>query len=128
MKPLNIYQTETTPSIIFDKEKNKFEISGNSLPENIIDFYTPVFKWIEEYSTQPNAKTDLIIKLMYCNSSSAKIILDILSLFEKVATKGVNKVEIFWYYMEMDEDMLATGKEYESMLSIPFNFYSYIQE
>jgi len=127
MIPLNIHQTETTPGIILDKDKNKFEISGNSLPENIIDFYAPVFGWIEEYSTQPNPKTDVNIKLLYCNSSSAKVILDILNLFEKIALKG-NKVEVFWHYLEMDEDMLATGKEYESMLSIPFNFYSYIQE
>ena len=127
MIPLFICPTETTPSILFDKEKNKFEISGNSLPENVIDFYAPVFKWLEEYTHQPNDKTDLIIKLIYCNSSSSKVILDILSSFEKIAVNG-SKVEVFWYYLEMDEDMLATGKEYESMLSIPFNFYTYMQE
>jgi hypothetical protein len=127
MTPLIIQQSQSTPRIIFDSEKNKFEISGNSLPENVMDFYEPVYKWIEDYTKQPNSKTDVTIKLLYCNSSSAKVLLDLLTLFEKVASNGYS-VEIFWYYLEMDEDMLATGKEYESMLSIPFNFYSYVQE
>jgi hypothetical protein len=127
MTPLIIQQSQSTPRIIFDAEKNKFEISGNSLPENVMDFYGPVYKWLDDYIKQPNSKTDVTIKLLYCNSSSAKVILDLLTLFEQIASNGYN-VEIFWYYLEMDEDMLATGKEYESMLSIPFNFYSYMQD
>jgi len=127
MTPLIIQQSQSTPRIYFDPDKNKFEISGNSLPENIMDFYEPVYKWIEDYIKQPKSKTEITIKLLYCNSSSAKVILDFLTLFEQAASNGYT-VEILWYYLEMDEDMLAMGKEYESMLSIPFNFYSYIQD
>jgi hypothetical protein len=127
MIPLIIQESQSTPSIYLDSDKNKFEISGNSLPEDVMDFYRPVYQWLHDYMNKPNPKTEVTFKLLYCNSSSAKVILDLLTLFEQIASKGLI-IEINWYYLEMDEDMLATGKEYESMFSIPFNFYTYIQE
>jgi hypothetical protein len=127
MTPLIIQESQSTPKIVFDTDKNKFEITGNSLPEDVMDFYGPVYQWLREYIHQPNSKTEVTIKLLYCNSSSSKVLLDLLTLFDQIAVKGYN-VEVNWYYLEMDEDMLSTGKEYESMLSVPFNFYTYIQE
>ncbi len=126
MEPLIISEGESTPKIILDKEKNKFEISGISLPEDVFEFYAPVFKWIEEYVQKPNQKTELTIKFNYFNTSSSKIILEILNKLEELKKKGFD-VTISWYYLEMDEDMLSTGKEFESMLTIPFTFVTYMQ-
>jgi len=126
MEPLIISEGESTPKIILDKEKNKFEISGISLPEDVFEFYAPVFKWIEEYVKKPNQKTELIIKFNYFNTSSSKIILEILNKLDELKKKGFDVI-ISWYYLEMDEDMLSTGKEFESMLTIPFTFLTYMQ-
>jgi hypothetical protein len=127
MEPLIIYEGQSTPKIVLDKANEKFEIAGNSLPEDVLGFYSPVFNWFEEYIKQPNRQTELHIKLMYFNSSSSKAILDILNMLEEVAVKGFG-VEIFWYYLEIDEDMLETGKEFEGMLKLPFQFISYMQD
>jgi hypothetical protein len=126
MEPLIIYEGQSTPKIVLDNANEKFEIAGNSLPEDVLGFYSPVFNWFEEYIKQPNRQTELHIKLMYFNSSSSKAILDILNMLEEVAVKGFG-IEIFWYYLEIDEDMLATGKEFEGMLKLPFHFISYVQ-
>ena len=126
MEPLIIIEGQSTPKIVLDKANEKFEISGNSLPEDVLGFYSPIFNWFEEYIKQPNRKTELHIKLMYFNSSSSKAILDILNILEEAVVKGFG-VEIFWYYLEIDEDMLSTGKEFEGMLKLPFHFISYIQ-
>jgi hypothetical protein len=125
MEPLIIKDGESTPKISLDKEKNKFEISGICLPEDVFTFFAPVFKWIEEYIKQPNPTTEFIIKLNYFNTASSKIILDILIKLEELKKKGF-EVKISWYHLEMDEDILSTGKEFESMLSIPFKFISHI--
>jgi hypothetical protein len=90
-----------------------------------MSFYTPLYKWLEEYAEQPNNKTEVHFNFSYFNSASAKVIIEILAIFEKIAKKGF-AVEVFWHYAEMDEDMLSTGKEYESLLSIPFTFISSI--
>jgi hypothetical protein len=127
METLILDEGQSTPKIVLDKENEKFEIAGNSLPEDVLGFYAPVFNWFEEYVKQPNRNTALHIKLMYFNSSSSKAILDVLNILEEVVVKGFG-VEIFWYYLEIDEDMLATGKEFEGMLKLPFHFISYIQD
>jgi hypothetical protein len=126
MEALIIEEGISTPKVILDKEKGKFEISGQSLPEDVMSFYKPIFEWIEEYLKQPNKKTAFNFRLMYFNSASSKIILDILTLLEQLAEKGFD-IEILWHYLEMDEDMLSTGKEFDEMLKIPFQFLSYMQ-
>lgn len=121
MDALIIKEEEGTPKIILDKENNKFEISGNSLPEDIIGFYMPVYKWIEEYMKDPNPVTKIVIRLNYFNSSSSKVILDIISILAELSYKGF-KVEVEWHYLEMDDDSLQTGKEFQTFAKIPFSF------
>lgn len=120
-------EDDSTPKIIFDKEKNHLEISGVSLPEDVIAFYKPVFKWVEDYIKEPNVTTDLNINLTYFNTSSSKAILDVLTMFDELSKKGW-QANISWHYPEMDEDLLSTGKEFKSMLDIPFNFIPYVQD
>lgn len=127
MEPLIIEEGLSTPKVILDKEKGKFEISGQSLPEDVMGFYEQVFKWMNEYLKLPNKKTEFNFRLMYFNSASSKVILDILNLLEELSLRGFD-VEIFWHYLEMDEDMLATGKEFNKMLKLPFHFVSYMQD
>ena len=127
MESLIIYETPSTPKIIFDKKANKFEISGNSLPEDVLDCFSPVLKWINEYTKSPNPVTIIDIKLIYFNSASSKAILDLLNMLEPLIEKGF-KIEVNWFYLEMDEDMLAMGQEFSGLLKIPFNFISYVQE
>ncbi len=124
MEPLTIKEGEATPKIILDKEKNKFEISGISLPEDVFSFFAPVFAWMEEYIKQPNPNTEFFVKLNYFNTASSKIILDILIKLEEIKKKGF-EVSVAWYHLDMDEDILSTGKEFESMLTIPFKFIAH---
>jgi hypothetical protein len=126
MESLVITEDQSTPQVFLSKEKGKFEISGNSLPEDVMGFYAPIISWIEDYIKNPNETTTFNVKLSYFNSASAKVILDILTLFDELVKNG-QKAEIIWHYLEIDEDMLATGKEFEEMLKIPFTYYPYVQ-
>ena len=127
MRTLKIEADDSTPKVIMDKENNAFEISGISLPEDVFAFYTPVFDWIQDYLKEPNLSSELNIKLSYFNTSSSKVILDILSMFDELAARGL-MISTSWHYLEMDDDMLATGKEFKSMLKMPFNFIPYISD
>jgi len=46
MEPLIIEATPKTPKVVFDPNENLYEISGRSLPENVVKTYDPVIKWI----------------------------------------------------------------------------------
>ncbi len=124
MGPLIIKTTDSTPGIYLDKDKGIFEISGNSLPEDVTKFYNPVFDWLRKYIEEPNPSTLLVFKLTYFNSASSKTIFSLLSLMENLFTKGA-QVKVDWCYMEVDEDTLDAGKEYASMVKIPFTFKLY---
>lgn len=124
MEPLNINPTGSTPTVILDKAKNKFQFLGNSLPEDVATFYQPIIEWIKNYIADPNPSTLLLFKLTYLNTASSKTIFTIISLFESLVDKKID-VQVNWCYIENDEDTLETGKEYEELLKVPFVFTSY---
>ncbi len=41
METLRLEQTDDSPLVELDQESNRFEISGKSLPEDVMDFYNP---------------------------------------------------------------------------------------
>ena len=132
MGPLNIEPTEFTPKIHFDPESSTFEISGFSRPENVIGFYRPILKWLEEYNekvlsqniTFEKSLLTINLKMTYFNSASSKFLLDILLEFMKFHSKG-NKVEINWYYEDGDDEILESGEEMADMLGYTFNLIPY---
>ena len=119
MRPINIQGTEEQPSIVLDKLSNRFEFQGKSLLEDPRAFYKPVLEWIDEYSLEPNEKTCIIYKMAYFNTSSSKLILDMMRKFAKMHEDGYD-VEVHWYYTEDDEDMLEAGEIYSERTKLPF--------
>jgi hypothetical protein len=117
MNALTLEATQDTPHIILDKDNGIFEVSGRSLPEDVIEFYTPVIEWIQGYAKAPNTKTVFAFKLDYFNTASSKLILELLKTL-----KDINGARVDWYYQEDDEDILDAGKEFSEQVTIPFDF------
>lgn len=124
MTTLKIEGTDDSPDVTLDKENSIFQISGQSLPENVVRFYEPILAWIDEYASAPNDETKFEFKLDYFNTASAKLILDILLKFEKIHKEG-NSVLIAWHYLEEDEDMRDSGEAYGNMIETPFEQIPY---
>ena len=125
MEALRIESTYDSPQVIMDPENNLFEISGKSLPEDVIDFYEPLLDWLNLYRKEPNPKTAFNIKLIYFNTASSKLIMDILLIFEELIEEG-RDIVIRWHSHTSDEDMQEAGKEYEEMIDVPFEHLSYV--
>jgi hypothetical protein len=117
MEALWIPKTDETPEVILDKTKDIFQISGRSLPEDSVEFYKPVFLWIQRYSEIARESTSLELRLEYVNTASSKIVQDLLLAFEKI--KGT---KIIWHYLEDDEDMKDMGHELSELVDIPFEY------
>jgi hypothetical protein len=124
MGTIKLQGTDDTPSVILDKDAGLFEFSGRSLPEDVNAFYEPVLEWLSNYSENPNEQTIVTFKLVYFNTASSKLILDILLKFEEISEKG-SDVLIKWYYPEDDEDMQEAGQEYSEIVEIQFEQISY---
>jgi hypothetical protein len=124
METIKIQGTEDTPKVILDKESELMEISGRSLPEDVASFYEPVLTWLDEYAQSPNKKTIFNFKLIYFNTASSKLLLDILMKLEEIHEAG-HDVLIRWHFPEDDEDMEEAGEEYADIVDVPFEQVSY---
>lgn len=127
MNSLLIEPTKDTPTIHFNTETNEFLIEGNSLPENAVVFYKPVYDWIIEYTSGSNEGFELSVNINYLNSSSVKFIF---AIFMKLneghqAMKDDSKYKVLWKYKSEDELMKQKGEEFKSFLAIPFDMISY---
>lgn len=120
---MDYYRVEpsrNTPEIVLRPDGN-MKIKGRSIHENVAEFYTPLFIWVENYVLDPPDNTYIDIQLEYFNSASAKYIVQLLQRFRMVALKN-RKVLVNWFYEEGDEDILERGEYLSSVLDVPFNF------
>jgi len=119
MEPIYIKPEGLSPGVILDKEKARFEINGISCSVNAFEFYIPIFKWFDRYIENPLMTTILDLKLVYFNTASAKLLLNMMNRLSSLTFEGYN-FRIRWYYSEEDEDMKEEGEEYADMLDIEF--------
>lgn len=117
MEKIHIEGTVRTPYVHFDPEKGELELAGRSIPENSINFYKPLYDWLDEYSESPKEGTKMVFNLEYFNTSSSKCILDLLRKLENLNKKG-NPVKVEWYYDDGDEDMEESGGDFKSLIDL----------
>jgi hypothetical protein len=124
MQPLDIKATNDTPRVIFDPDNDIFEITGRSLPEDVVTFYQPVLDWLDDYASHPKKKTEFIFKYIYFNTATSKLVQDILFKLEFLKESG-HSVNILWYYEQDDEDMYDLGLEFKENIDLPFELIGY---
>lgn len=110
-----------TPRVVLDATEGKVVLSGRCIPENAVDFYKPIYQWLDGYVAEPNTKTTVEIRLEYFNTSSSKCLLDVFKKVEKLHNEEKSEVTVNWYYETDDEDMLEAGEDYDIIISMPFN-------
>ncbi len=124
MEVIKIIGTDDTPSVTLDVANEIFEISGRSLPEDVASFYEPILDWLDRYSEEAAGKTVFNFKLVYFNTASSKMLLDVLLKLEEMYESG-KEVLVRWHFPEDDEDMEEAGEEYADIVEVPFEQISY---
>jgi hypothetical protein len=124
METLEITETVNTPYVSLNHTSGILEFKGKSIPENTIKFYGPVKHWIETYSGSPQPNTHLIIYLEYFNTSSAKIIIEMLKKMVALNNDGKTKLQVTWRYDANDTDMLEAGEDMSNLVKHSFTLES----
>ncbi len=119
MEILKYEESGLNPGLILDIENKKFMLSGKSCPENVVEFYQPLMKWLDEYKENPLEKTIFEFNLEYYNTASSKILFIIMQKLEAVKETG-NDVLIKWYFPEDDEALEEAGEEYDDLIDLDF--------
>ena len=121
MDQLHIEGRIDSPEINANGDSGLFEIRGKSLPEDAVEFYRPLERYIVEYINAPKPLTIINLRLEYLNSSSSKKLLDLIGYIETIAKEGY-QVEVNWFHREDDQDMIDEGVEFAHMTPLKVNF------
>jgi hypothetical protein len=116
-----IEPTRNTPFVNFDYELGLLELKGISSPENSLEFYNPVFKAVDNYTTTDNNFLEVNMALEYFNTSSSKCIYQIFKGIKRLRENG-REIIINWMYDADDEDMKEVGEDYSDILGLDFNY------
>jgi uncharacterized Fe-S radical SAM superfamily protein PflX len=120
MNALEITATNSTPEVVFNKD-GKLLIKGKTFPENVDEFYKPIFDWAEDLRIET---LTVDIELEYINSASSKKLLHILKLLD--TNNFITELKVIWRYDEDDEDILESGEIYEEFLiKARFSYFKY---
>ena len=111
--------SDRTPVISIDTDIGLVSIKGIMIPENPISHFEIFSSQIHDLYEQMKC-LKLEFELEYFNTASAKYLYDLLK-----SLKDKNNIEVIWRYEEDDEDILETGKEYESLTGLQFTFISF---
>jgi hypothetical protein len=113
-----------TPLVDF-KTTGQLRIEGSSFSENPLEFYEPLVQWINDLKKDPPKTITMTVKLEYFNTSSSKLILYMFKSLESMQVGKLSEVTIVWKYNKIDQDMLESGKDYQSIINIPFVMEEY---
>ena len=109
---IDIAATTRTPAVTFDFTQHHLKIKGESYPEDVTEFYGPVFTALDTYLTKlGKGSCRFDFELIYLNSSSAKAVMMLMDKLEAAAKKGA-AVEVYWYYDKEDDTMQELGEEF----------------
>ncbi|CAM2984986.1 DUF1987 domain-containing protein [Rariglobus hedericola] len=118
MTALDLPPTDTTPHVRYDAASSTLRIEGESYPENVSDFYAPLFSWLREFlADKPAFK--VVLAFSYLNTSSTKALLDLLLQLDDYHRSG-GQIEVEWHYRPALEVMQEAGEEFGEDLSLPY--------
>ena len=113
---LLIKEGKNTPKVIGNTNLSELIFKGNSYPENVLQFYTPIFNWIEELK---NEKDEITVDCQFYYIASSSVIA-FLKLLQKVeSTFEKENIKFIWKYEEGDDDIKKIGQDYSTILNTP---------
>jgi hypothetical protein len=112
MEKLDIMATQRTPSVDFDFAANHLKISGESYPEDVTEFYGPIFSQLDAYlAGLGGGACRFDFELIYLNSSSAKAVMMLMDKLDAAAGAGA-AIDVYWFYDPEDDSMQELGEEF----------------
>lgn len=123
MENVFIAGDEDTPEIDLNFSEKKFIISGKSLPEDVTEFYNPIFENIKAYFAENPDSLELTFKMEYFNTASSKQIMEIIELCGDSIGNKENLI-VKWYHKDEDEDMQEAGEDLQDITELNFEFFT----
>ncbi|WP_279586999.1 biofilm regulation phosphoprotein SiaC [Modicisalibacter xianhensis] len=116
---LNIPGSQSTPAVQGEWQAGRLAMQGDSYPENSYELFGQVIDWVESYLAQGDRPLHLDLGLVYLNTSSVKVMMDIFDMLEEAHQAGQD-VQVRWYYDARNERIAELAEEFREDCSFPF--------
>ena len=120
MPGIMLEKTSRTPLVVIDPAEGLFKLEGESYPEDIAGFFTPVRNALEDSFGEMKNGLKVVIDLVYFNSSSARVLMEILDQLDEQASAEF-PVNVDWY-CDPDDDIT---REFAEDISEDLNAVSF---
>ena len=118
---LEIKKTGSTPYVLIDEEKGYMRFEGESFHENVINFFKDVNIWLDDFLESDFSTLTFDCELKYFNSSTAKLLLNMLMNMDDHASGG-KKVSVNWIAAEDNDIIIECGEDFEDEIeNLTFN-------
>ncbi|WP_068638156.1 biofilm regulation phosphoprotein SiaC [Thauera butanivorans] len=119
MQDIHLPGTTSTPSIQTDWQSGRVSLCGDSYPEDAFEFFEPLLNWINGYVAISESPLILELSLLYINTSSIRMLMDLFDDMESAHRAG-KKVSLIWYYDAENERVAELAEEFREDCTFPF--------
>lgn len=114
-------KTGSTPYVLIDEEKGYMTFEGDSFHENVAEFFTDVNKWLRSYLKTNFTMLTFDCQLVYFNSSTAKLLLNMLLEMDTYASDE-KKIIVNWITSADNDIIIECGEDFrEEISNLEFN-------
>jgi hypothetical protein len=113
-------KTPSTPYILIDEERAYIKLAGKSFHENVVEHFKELIEWIDEFLETDFAALTLECRLEYFNSSTAKLLWNL--LMDMDDSKNAANITVNWISSKSNVIVTELGNDYkEDMEALSFN-------
>ncbi len=120
MHDLDIAPTSNTPGIHTDCTAGLLQMQGDSYPENSFEFFQPLIAWLEDYLSDSSRPLQVRIGLAYLNTSSVRVMMDILDRLEEAFRQG-QSIELVWQHENGNRRVAELAEEFREDCTFPYS-------
>ena len=123
---LELPLTESTPYVLIDEETGYLRFKGECYAENAIEFFKKTTDWLSGYLASDFSALIFDCELEYFNSSSSKLLYNMLMAMDACAAKG-KKIIVNWYTDVENDIIVEYGEDFEDELKhLEFNLLKHL--
>jgi len=113
-------KTDMTPYVLIDEEQGIMKLEGESYHENVFAFFQEIHEWLVKYLKTDFASFTVDCKLKYFNSSTVKVLLNMLLEMDRSA-RGKN-ITVNWIVAKNNKIIIECGEDFqEDVENLTFN-------
>jgi len=113
-------KTGSTPYVLINEEKGYMKFEGDSFHENVAGFFKDVNNWLNNYLKTDFTRFTFDFQLVYFNSSTAKLLLNMLLELDEHASD--KQIIVNWITTEENDIIIECGEDFQEEVSnLEFN-------